>query len=58
MAWERGRVSERRAHALGFVSRMIVRSEGGGADMEDLSMKQFNDRWENSQTVRGLAVMV
>lgn len=31
MARERGRVSERRAQALGFVSRMIVRSDGGGS---------------------------
>ena len=31
MARERGSVSERRAQALGFVSRMIVKRDGGGS---------------------------
>lgn len=30
-ALERGRVSERRAQACGFVSRIMVNSDGGGS---------------------------
>lgn len=43
IALEKGRVSERRAQALGFVSRMIVRSEGGGSNGEDVSFSIFLD---------------
>lgn len=35
MAAERGRVGARRAQALGFVSRIIVRREGGGSIVDD-----------------------
>lgn len=31
-AFESGRVAARRAQALGFVSRIIVRREGGGSE--------------------------
>lgn len=50
MARERGRVSERRAQALGFVSRMMVRRDGGGSEygsvrIVSLRRKNTNPRW-------------
>ena len=36
-ALERGRVSERRAQAWGFVSRIMVKREGGGSEFRMVS---------------------
>jgi len=43
MAAERGRIGERRAQAWGFVSRIIVRREGGGS--VDLINVSSLERW-------------
>ena len=37
IAFESGRVSERRAHAWGLVSRIMVRRDGGGSEDEALA---------------------
>lgn len=44
IALERERVSERRAHALGFVSRIIVRRERGGSREGDLVSVGLEER--------------
>ncbi len=58
MAAERGRVGVRRAQAWGFVSRIMVRREGGGSDGKGVSGFGAGVGGGVRLAVRGLVVVV
>lgn len=54
MARDRGRISWRRAQALGFVSRMIVRRDGGGSWNGTVRIEYFSRSAEHTHRQRTL----